>query len=201
MVASAATARWFALTNTWGRSYLGGMTVDQATRVVQMAYPQVYLACHTRHHRKRSTEHRLSARDAAILAHLDGRVGIVPVRLARHLGVARSTLSEALKRLIALGYARRAAGRRASKPVRILLTVRGADAIRDTSVLETRRLHAALSGLTEHDRAVIAKGMTRLAAACRAYVGERAEAGEGREGREAREGVETIAYRSGPGAT
>jgi hypothetical protein len=39
------------------------MTVDQAIRVVQLSYPQVDLACHTRHQRKRSTEHHLSARD------------------------------------------------------------------------------------------------------------------------------------------
>jgi hypothetical protein len=38
------------------------MTVDQAIQVVQVSYPQIYLACHTRHERKRSTEHHLSAR-------------------------------------------------------------------------------------------------------------------------------------------
>jgi DNA-binding MarR family transcriptional regulator len=80
------------------------MTIEHAVQVVQVAFPQVYLACHTRHQRKRSTEHRLSQRDAAILAHLDERVGAVPARLARHLGIGRSTLSEALKRLTRLGY-------------------------------------------------------------------------------------------------
>src|ERR671932_1944159 len=83
------------------------MTIDATVTTVQLTYPQVYLACHTRHQRKRTTAHRLSARDAAILAHLDARAATTPAQLARHLGVARSTLSEALKRLEVLGYVRR----------------------------------------------------------------------------------------------
>ena len=144
------------------------MTIDQTIRVVQMAYPQVYLACHTRHQRKRSTEHRLSQRDSAILAHLDESTPTVPARLAHHMGVSRSTLSEALKRLTALGYVQRADdgddGRRASA----LLTARGARAIRDTSVLETKRLARALAGLSPRELGAISRGMARLAAACRA---------------------------------
>ena len=46
------------------------MTLEQTLQLIQVAYPQVYLACHTRHQRKRSTPHRLSARDATIVAHL-----------------------------------------------------------------------------------------------------------------------------------
>ena len=71
------------------------MTIERTIQIVQMAYPQVYLACHTRHQRKRTTVHALSGRDSAILAHLDEREGIAPANLARHLGVARSTLSAA----------------------------------------------------------------------------------------------------------
>src|SRR3954471_9867026 len=103
------------------------MTIDQAIHIVQVSFPQVYLACHTRHQRKRSTEHRLSPRDASILAHLDTEWPITPARLATHLGIAKSTLSEALKRLIALGYAGNAApaSRRASQ---VMLTPKGARA-------------------------------------------------------------------------
>jgi len=149
------------------------MTLDQALQVVQVSYPQVYLACHTRHQRKRSTEHRLSARDASILAHLDERVPIAPAQLARHLGIARSTLSEALKRLIALGYARGAASpdvpspRARARTTAVLLAPKGARAIRDTSVLETRRLRLALLGLAPRELRAVARGMERLAAACR----------------------------------
>jgi DNA-binding MarR family transcriptional regulator len=158
----------FVLTNYPGVPTFGAMNIDHAVRVVQVAYPQVYLACHTRHQRKRSTAHRLSARDASILAHLDERLPITPARLAAHLGIGRSTLSEALKRLERLGYVGRpneagSAGRRMS----VLLTPRGAGAIGDTSVLETPRLRAVLGGASERERTLIVAGMDALARACR----------------------------------
>jgi DNA-binding MarR family transcriptional regulator len=143
------------------------MTIDQAIQVVQVSYPQVYLACHTRHQRKRSTDHHLSARDAAILAHLDVERPTLPSRLAAHLNVSRSTVSEALKRLTALGFIVRAPAsgdRRASGAV---LSPKGLRAIRDTSVLETRQLRAALELATRDERVAIAHGITRLAAVCR----------------------------------
>jgi MarR family transcriptional regulator, organic hydroperoxide resistance regulator len=144
------------------------MTIDQVVQVVQASFPQVYLACHTRHQRKRTTEHRLSARDSSILAHLDEQVPMTPARLSAHLGIARSTLSEALKHLIALGYARRAGAAAASpRTTAVLLTPKGSRAIRDTSVLETERLRIALESLSPNDLRVVASGMSRLAAACR----------------------------------
>jgi len=146
--------------------------LEPVTQIVQVAYPQVYLACHTRHQRKRSTEHRLSPRDASLLAHLDERAPIAPSRLATHLGIARSTLSEALKRLSALGFVRpaRHASENAPRAVGragVLLSPQGSRAIRDTSVLETARLRAALATLSPRERARIADGMATLAAACR----------------------------------
>src|SRR5438270_4466045 len=121
------------------------MTIDQAVETVQLTYPQVYFACHTRHQRKRSTEHALSARDASILAHCSDATPILPATLARHLSVAPSTLSEAVKKLAQTGYVRRVAavggdGRRSG----ILLTAKGLRAVRDTSVLESARLTSVL---------------------------------------------------------
>lgn len=145
------------------------MTLEQTLRVVQVAYPRVYLACHTRHQRKRSSEHRLSPRDSSILAHLDERRPVAPIRLAAHLGIARSTLSEAIKHLTRLGYtsqeprpSRR--GRRGGLGVR--LTGKGATAIRETSVLETPRLRAVLRRLTPAQRRLVGQGMSALAKAC-----------------------------------
>lgn len=137
------------------------MTVDQAVRVVQISYPQVYLACHTRHQRKRSTEHRLSPRDSSILAHLDERRPIAAAELAKHLGIARSTMSEALKRLLLLGFVRKAPSGG------MVLAERGSAAIRDTSVLESDRLRDALRRVDAGDRAIICRGMAKLAEACR----------------------------------
>lgn len=154
------------------------MTIDQVVQVVQVAYPQVYLACHTRHQRKRSSDHQLSARDAAILAHLDVERPMLPSRLAHHLNVTRSTLSEALKRLTALGFVARVSGGASGdkRSSGALLTPKGARAIRDTSVLETRQLRAAIELASRDDRAAIVIGMNRLADACRRMTGERTRA-------------------------
>lgn len=146
------------------------MTIDEAVATVQLTYPQVYYACHTRHQRKRTTEHALSARDAAILAHCSAHSPILPAKLARHLSIARSTLSEAIKKLTHAGYVRRVAqvdgdGRQLG----ILLTPSGLRAVRDTSVLESARLAAVLGEASGSDRAAIAIGLTKLAAACRTY--------------------------------
>jgi len=145
------------------------MNIDRTLQIIQFAYPKVYLACHTRHQRKRSTDHRLSARDSSILAHLDLAEPTVPAALARHLGVARSTLSEAVKRLTALGYTARVerrsvAGNRGG--VGVLLTQRGAEAIRDTSVLETSRLRSVVELLSPAERSAVTRGMMVLAGAC-----------------------------------
>ena len=150
---------------------LGDPTLARTIQIVQMTFPQIYLACHTRHQRRRSAETRLSARDGSILSHLDEKTPIAPGKLAKHLGIATSTLSEALKRLAALGYVSSPNGtsesrRRAS----VVLSRKGADAIRMTSVLETERLEAALRAVSPRERERIESGMTALAAACRSLL-------------------------------
>jgi len=149
------------------------MSIDQVVQVVQVAYPQVYLACHTRHQRKRSTDHHLSARDAALLAHLDLERPTLPSRLAHHLNVTRSTVSEALKRLTALGFIVRVSADGGVRSSGALLSAKGARAIRDTSVLETRRLRAAIELTSGEDRSAIILGMSRLAEACRRMTAQR----------------------------
>jgi DNA-binding MarR family transcriptional regulator len=147
----------------------------RAIQVIQVAFPQIYLACHTRHQRKRSTPYRISPRDAAILAHLDEAVPIAPCILASHLGIARSTLSEALKRLASLGFVNGPAGAAeqsapASDRLRrtnVRLSSRGADAIRNTSVLETARLETVLAGLSSAELRTVTAGMASLGAASR----------------------------------
>ncbi len=141
----------------------------QTVQQVQVAFPQIYLACHTRHQRKRSTPHRLSSRDASILAHLDRHLPLTPARLATHLGIARSTLSEALKRLHALGYIETpSAGAR--RRTSVVLSDRGALAISDTSVLETPRLLDALRKASSAELRIIARGLNLLALKCREEV-------------------------------
>ena len=72
-------------------------SLTAAVRAVQIAYPQIYLACHTRHTRARSSAFRLSARDSSLLVHLDETHPTRPAALARHMGVGASTMSAALR--------------------------------------------------------------------------------------------------------
>lgn len=144
------------------------MTIDQAVERVQFAYPQIYFACHTRHERGRSTAHQLSLRDAQILVHLDRNTPMTVTALARHLGLAASTLSEAITNLAALGYAEKTAvAPRDRRAVGLRLTDKGVAAVRETSVLEGARLAAVLRRLAPSDRRRAIEGLSIFADACR----------------------------------
>ena len=144
------------------------MTLTHAAERIQFCYPQVYHACHTRHARARSSQSSLSMRDSAILVHLDRATPRSLTDLARHMGLSRSTLSEAVTKLEVFGYAKKApSGAGDRRRIRILLTPKGAEAVRLTSVLETRRLHTVLRRLPVRERAIAVKGLETLARACR----------------------------------
>jgi DNA-binding MarR family transcriptional regulator len=144
------------------------VTIDEAVERIQLAYPQVYYACHTRHERKRSNPHHLSHRDGDILVHLDIASPVSLSALARHLDLSLSTLSEAISRLAAHGYVAKAAGGgRDRRRVGLTLTAKGWDAVRAGSVLEARRLRTVLARLNDRQRASVVAGLTRLARACR----------------------------------
>ena len=144
------------------------MTIDQAIERVQFSYPQVYFACHTRHERRRSSAVRLSARDAEILVHLDRAVPSTLSELARHMDLARSTLSEAVTALEALGYVTKSdAAGRDRRHIGVVLTARGVEAVRSSSVLEAWRLRVVLNRLPERDRAAAVRGLDLLARASR----------------------------------
>ena len=134
-----------------------------AVRIVQTCYPQIYLACHTRHERAASSRHHLSARDSSLLAHLDQRRPITPTALASHLGVGKPTMSEAVKRLRALGYLEVEPDPRDRRMVLLRLAAKGAAAMRDTSVLEPARVRRLLRALAPIDRDCALRGLQLLA--------------------------------------
>jgi DNA-binding MarR family transcriptional regulator len=72
---------------------------SEAVFEIQRLFPQIYLACHVDHVRAASTAWDLSSHDSSILVHLDREKPISPRDLAKHLGVAASTLSAAIARL------------------------------------------------------------------------------------------------------
>jgi DNA-binding MarR family transcriptional regulator len=135
---------------------------------VQRYYPQIYLACHTQHQRRRTSAVPLTAHESSILAHLSEREPMRASDLARHLGVARSTLSAALKRLTRLGYIARDSDEGDRRAASLLLSPQGVQAMQGGSVLETARVAALLERLPPRDRSTAIRGLSLLASAARA---------------------------------
>jgi DNA-binding MarR family transcriptional regulator len=134
---------------------------------IQRLYPQIYLACHSDHIRASSTEFRVSSQDGSVLVHLDREAGIRPNALAKHLGVAASTLSATISRLEKLGYLSSTPDANDKRQRELKLTARGADAIAATSVLNTERVQALMKRLTRDERKTAVKGLALLARAAR----------------------------------
>ena len=142
------------------------LSLDAAVTAIQFAYPQIYYACHTRHDRRRSNAAHLSPRDAQLLVHLDLQAALPVSRLAFHMGLSASTVSEALTRLAALGFVHKAAAASDRRQVGVRLTPKGVAAVRDGSVLETDRLRRVLTRMSKSDRVAAVSGLARLARAC-----------------------------------
>lgn len=142
------------------------MTDDDVFEV-QRLYPQIYIACHTDHVRASSTKWHISSQDASILVHLDRDVGLSPRALARHLGVAPSTLSAAIARLSQLGYLTSKPHDADRRQRELRLTARGAEAIASTSVLDAERVQAVLNRLKPDERKAAVRGLTLLAEGAR----------------------------------
>jgi DNA-binding MarR family transcriptional regulator len=134
---------------------------------VQRLYPQIYIACHTDHVRAVSTKWRISSQDASILVHLDRDFGLRPRALAKHLGVAPSTLSAAIARLADLGYLTNEPNDTDRRKRELRLTARGAEAIASTSVLDAERVRVLLQKLKPAERKAALNGLALLARAAR----------------------------------
>ena len=132
---------------------------------VQRYYPQIYLACHTRHHRRRGNAAALTPQESSILAHLRADHPMRAADLARHLGVVASTMSAAIKRLTALGYIERATDDEDRRAASLRLSAQGERAMQAGSVLESARVAAMLRKLSARERAEAIAGLALLASA------------------------------------
>jgi DNA-binding MarR family transcriptional regulator len=146
---------------------------NRDVRLVQVAYPQIYFACHTRHIRRASTAERLSAADSTLLAHLDEDRPVRSTALARHLGVANSTLSAAITRLAAQGYVMQSRDATDKRAIELRLSRKGAAAMQASSVLDTPRVKRMLQRLNAAERRRALDGLALLARAARATQEER----------------------------
>jgi DNA-binding MarR family transcriptional regulator len=145
-------------------------------RLVQTCYPQIYLACHTRHTRAASSPHGLSARDSSLLAHLDETRPMTPSALARHLDVGGPTMSAAVKRLVRLGYIEQSRHPEDARRLELRLARKGAAAMRDSSVLDAMRVKKLLAMLTPGERRAALAGLSTLARAARLVMHENRDA-------------------------
>ncbi len=143
--------------------------LDAAVSSIQRSYPRVYHACHVDHVRRRSTRHRLSAHDSALLSHLDPDVALTPSDLARHFGVAKSTLTAAIQRLEKLGYLTRMVNAKDRRRIELRLAPLGEEAMEETSVLDVKRLQKVLLTMGTKERNAAVSGLALLARACRDF--------------------------------
>ena len=146
---------------------------NRDVRMVQVAYPQIYFACHTRHIRRASTPARLSAADSTLLAHLDEQRATRPTALAKHLGVAASTLSAAINRLAKLGYVTLDKAAADGRAVDLRLTAKGAAAMQASSVLDADLVAKMLARLGSAERRRALEGIGLLAKGARLAQGGR----------------------------
>lgn len=135
---------------------------------VQRCYPKIYLACHTRHQRRRTNAAALTAHESSLLAHLSEQSGMRPSALAAHLGIGRPALSAAIKRLTALGYVTQSRDDDDARAVALRLSAKGARAMQASSVLDAARVKALLDVLSPDDRASALQGLELLARAATA---------------------------------
>jgi DNA-binding MarR family transcriptional regulator len=132
-------------------------------RAVQMAYPQIWFACH-RAHRGRTEGDGITDPEAGVLMHLAALPAQTPTRIAKHLGVGRPALSAQLKRLQTLGLIHATPGPDARQRL-VRLSEAGATLAAARSPLEANLVGALLQALptSERDRAV--RGLQLLARA------------------------------------
>jgi DNA-binding MarR family transcriptional regulator len=134
---------------------------------IQRLYPQIFVACHNDHIRAASTGWRISSQDSSVLVHLDRNAGTRPSALAKHLGVAPSTLSATIARLEKLGYLSSTPHERDRRRRELRLTARGGEAIAATSVLDGERVRAMVKKLTPTELTAAVRGLGLLARAAR----------------------------------
>lgn len=140
--------------------------MDDQVFAVLRAYPAIYMACHVEHRSRGQSRSGLTSRDASLLAHVDDG-GTTAGAMARHLGLAASTLSAALARLAAAGFLTVARDPADARRRTVRLTDTGRAALAADSVLEPERVATLLAELDSGERERAVEGLALLARAAR----------------------------------
>ncbi|UJR87378.1 MULTISPECIES: MarR family winged helix-turn-helix transcriptional regulator [Sandaracinus] len=147
------------------------MIERDAVRRIQVAYPKIWHACH-RHPSAAARGGGLTERQGTVLVHLADGALSRPADLARHLGIAPSTLSEAIDQLVERGMVERRRHTDDRRRTDFEVTEVGHRAVEEGSPLDPARLRAALAWLSAEERARAVEGLTLLADACTTLGGE-----------------------------
>jgi DNA-binding MarR family transcriptional regulator len=108
----------------------------------------------------------LSQHERQVLHHLPAAGdGVALGWLARHLGLPMSTASVAVKALARRGLVRRVRDGRDERRLALTLTARGAERVRDDSVLDPSALETALQTMPATARRALVRGLEQLAVA------------------------------------
>ncbi len=117
----------------------------------------------------------MTARQADILSHLDGKDPTMVTELAEHVGVTPSTMSLTLKRLEAAGYVSRARDPEDRRVTNVRLTAAGERIREARSTLDPERVAQLLAVLDPESRAAALEGLALLANAADALARRAAE--------------------------
>lgn len=111
----------------------------------------------------------LSQHERQLLHHVPSDGGIPLGDVARHLGIPKSSASEQVKSLERRGFLTRHRDPRDERRLAIVLTEAGVARLRSDSILDLRRLGAALKNLSAAQRAALFSGLELLVAAARKH--------------------------------
>ena len=141
------------------------MSLIQDVFAIQRLYPKLYVACHTTHGRSSDATSSITARECAVLSHLCIDPTLSAARLARHLGVGRSTLSDLTARMVEQKFLRSLQDPHDERKRRLTVLPEGMAAMSAISVLDGHRVGEVLARLTPLQRSKAIEGLTLLAEA------------------------------------
>ncbi len=141
------------------------MIAKSDVEAVLECYVRIYFACHSRGASDPKRRSTISANQANVLESLNVEEGTTVLDLARHLGVAPSTMSLTLDRLEKHGYIERRKDPSDGRRTLVFLTPDGEKTRRRQQVLEPHLVAAMLGRLPSSRRKEAIAGLRSLSEA------------------------------------
>jgi DNA-binding MarR family transcriptional regulator len=138
------------------------MVAKTDVETVLECYVRIHLACHLRQLEGARRGSEISANQAGILELLSGSEGIAVLDLARHAGVAPSTMSLTLDRLERGGFVKRVKDPGDGRRTMVLLTEKGLRTRNQQKVLQPELIAAMLERLSMSKRKEALAGLRLL---------------------------------------